>query len=167
MSFVSWKFNGTPCNHANDFWRDAQSIFAYLVTIFHRLCFVYIFSGCFRKSRPLGEPANCPNFSRYRLISGRCNNNRNSEWGSAGSTLRRFAPNAYSDGRGEPRGGRHPSSLPSPRWVSQKNHPDNDVPDARFTHMVMQFGQFLDHDITLTPKDGKVSNLFSKLFVAL
>ena len=41
------------------------------------------------------------------------------------------------------------------RWISQKNHPDNDVPDSRFTHMVMQFGQFLDHDITLTPKDGE------------
>lgn len=40
------------------------------------------------------------------------------------------------------------------RWISQKNHPDNDVPDTRFTHMVMQFGQFLDHDITLTPKNG-------------
>ena len=52
---------------------------------------------------------------------------------------------------------RHPSSLPNPRWISQRNHPDSDIPDYRFTHMVMQFGQFLDHDITLTPKDGKYS----------
>ena len=77
------------------------------------------------------------------------------EWGSAGQTYNRFLPNAYQDGTSEPRGGRHPSSLPNPRWVSQRNHPDSDIPDYRFTHMVMQFGQFLDHDITMTPKDGK------------
>ena len=69
--------------------------------------------------------------------------------------LCRFLPNRYDNGRDSPRGGLHPSSLPSSRWISQKNHPDNDVPDTRFTHMVMQFGQFLDHDLTLTPKDGK------------
>jgi len=55
----------------------------------------------------------------------------------------------------EPRGGRTVSRLPNPRYISQKNHPDSDNPDSRFTHMVMQFGQFLDHDLTLTPKDGK------------
>ena len=61
----------------------------------------------------------------------------------------------FTDKLSIPRGGRHPSTLPNPRWISQKNHPDSDNPDYRFTHMVMQFGQFLDHDITFTPKDGK------------
>ena len=59
------------------------------------------------------------------------------------------------DGRREPRGGNTARSLPNPRWMSQRNHPDEDLPDTRYTHVVMQFGQFLDHDITLTPKDGQ------------
>ena len=58
------------------------------------------------------------------------------------------------DGRQEPRGGRLDRRLPNPRAMSKKNHPDENKPDTRYTHMVMQFGQFLDHDLTLTPKDG-------------
>lgn len=99
----------------------------------------------------------CDYESRYRTISGRCNNLANPEWGSAGQTYRRLLANDYQDGKSVPRGGRHPSSLPNARWISQKNHPDSDNPDYRFTHMVMQFGQFLDHDLTLTPKDEETN----------
>ncbi|XP_040572196.1 salivary peroxidase/catechol oxidase [Lepeophtheirus salmonis] len=109
--------------------------------------------NCFIKSRPIDEPRRCDENARYRTISGRCNNIHNSEWGSTGSTFNRLIPDAYQDRRSIPRGGRHPSALPNPRWISQRNHPDNDKPDHRFTHMVMQFGQFLDHDLSLAPKD--------------
>jgi len=77
--------------------------------------------------------------------------------------MKRIIPPVYQDGRSVPRGGRHPSSLPNPRWISQKNHPDSDIPDPRYTHMVMQFGQFLDHDITLTPKDGMLCNFYDQV----
>ena len=58
----------------------------------------------------------------------------------------------FQDGRQEPRGGRLDRRLPNPRAMSKKNHPDENKPDTRYTHMVMQFGQFLDHDLTLTPE---------------
>ena len=64
------------------------------------------------------------------------------------------------DGIQEPRGGKLARVLPNPRWMSKRNHPEKDRPDRRYTHMVMQFGQFLDHDITLTPKDGNLITPF-------
>ena len=42
--------------------------------------------------------------------------------------------------------------LPNPRLVSANFHSDSDIPDSTVTHMVTQMGQFLDHDITLTPE---------------
>lgn len=99
----------------------------------------------------------CDSNDRYRSITGACNNLENPEWGTAGRELVRLLPANYEDGRDEPRGGLNSRSLPNPRWMSQKNHPDEDLPDSRYTHMVMQFGQFLDHDITLTPKDEQLN----------
>ena len=40
------------------------------------------------------------------------------------------------DGRQEPRGGRLDRRLPNPRAMSKKNHPDENKPDSRYTHMV-------------------------------
>ena len=64
----------------------------------------------------------------------------------------------YQDGIQEPRGGRISHRLPNPRSISKMNNKldtTDNLPDSRYTHMVMQFGQFLDHDITLSPKDGR------------
>lgn len=98
----------------------------------------------------------CQASERYRTLDGMCNNLKNPLWGVTGAPLVRLLPPDYGDGIGEPRGGFRAKNLPNPRWMSQRNHPDNDNPDTRFTHMVMQFGQFLDHDITITPKDERL-----------
>ncbi len=45
-----------------------------------------------------------------------------------------------------------PNNLPEPRKVSTAFHPSTSVPDTVHSLMVMQFSQFLDHDITRTPE---------------
>ena len=42
--------------------------------------------------------------------------------------------------------------LPSTRDVSRSFHDDRNIPDKKRSLLVMQFGQFLDHDLTLTPE---------------
>ena len=41
--------------------------------------------------------------------------------------------------------------MPSPRAVSNAIIADNDNPSNDYTLLVMQWGQFVDHDITFTP----------------
>ena len=43
------------------------------------------------------------------------------------------------------------SPLPSPRLVSVNIHNDVSAPHVRYSLMVMQYAQFLDHDVTHTP----------------
>lgn len=38
--------------------------------------------------------------------------------------------------------------LPSARLVTTGIHEDKDIPLASITHMLMQWGQFVDHDLT-------------------
>ena len=69
---------------------------------------------------------------------------------------RHLFENAYSDSKSLPRGGLSSSTLPSPRKISSVVHRGEEpVGDSTVTVMLMQFGQFLDHDITLTPEQGK------------
>ena len=45
------------------------------------------------------------------------------------------------------------STLPSPRYVSHTFHTSENISATSVTHMLTQWGQFLDHDITLTPEE--------------
>ncbi len=82
-----------------------------------------------------------------RSYDGSGSNAGNTAWGSANIDLLRIAPAAYSDGF-------TPISGPSARAVSNavSAHPVNEMPNNRgMTAMVYAWGQFLDHDMDLTP----------------
>lgn len=130
-----------------------NKIILLLFNLFYSSVYLQQLRNCFL---PPILTTKCNASERYRNLDGMCNNLKNPLWGIAGSPLVRLMKANYSDFTNEPRGFSGNTNLPNPRWISQKNHPDNDNPDARFTHMVMQFGQFLDHDITVTPHDERI-----------
>ena len=103
-----------------------------------------------------------------RRIDGRCNNLDNPRWGSACIEHERYIDPEYDDDLGKrPRGGwqslrkdikegRHGEEpqvkLPNARKISQTFHRNTTNEDTVLTHMVTQWGQFLDHDIVFTPE---------------
>jgi hypothetical protein len=54
-------------------------------------------------------------------------------------------------GVNSPRTASSSQELPSPRLVSTRFATEADVPSENLTLLVMQWGQFLDHDLTHTP----------------
>ena len=60
------------------------------------------------------------------------------------------------DGESLPRGGLTTSSLPSPREISLKVHQNFEQSTNQVSLMIMQFGQFLSHDISLTPEQARL-----------
>ncbi|XP_071451651.1 salivary peroxidase/catechol oxidase-like [Hetaerina americana] len=104
-------------------------------------------------------------FTKYRSSDGSCNNLRNGEWGSSNIALQRILPPKYGDGVNSPRVGDGFSSaeanrdggsdgLPGARVVSSQfagaSSPNADS-SQEHTLILMQWGQFLDHDLTHTP----------------
>ena len=84
----------------------------------------------------------------FRSIDGTGNNVRHSDWGRAGALLLRKSAVSYGDGVSTPAG----SSRPSARSVSNKvSAQSTSIPNrVSASSFVWQWGQFLDHDITLT-----------------
>ena len=110
-------------------------------------------SGC----EALRREADCQDVcfhSRFRSIDGSCNNHQHPLWGASLSPLRRLLPPQYENGFNSPIGS-DPSRLyggyakPNPRLVSTKLISSSAVePDPKLSNMVMQWGQWLDHDIS-------------------
>ncbi|XP_032355949.1 thyroid peroxidase [Etheostoma spectabile] len=107
---------------------------------------------------PPTHPAIClqSHLNKYRSISGLCNNRQNPLWGAANTPLVRWLPAEYEDGGREPKGwnrGRlhNGFQLPSPWEVSKKILRSSvKRPDGVYSHMLVDWGQYIDHDITFT-----------------
>ena len=89
---------------------------------------------------------------RYRTIDGMYNNPDNPGWGAAGENLQRVTSVGYVDGISAPSGG---VGRPNPRYVSNLLFAqDSPLKDPlNLSDYTWVFGQFIDHDIGLTP-DG-------------
>lgn len=91
--------------------------------------------------------------NKYRTIDGTCNNFENPLWGTSLSAFTRHLSSRYENGLNSPVGGSknityNGFKLPSARLVSTSLISTNVVEqDMEITHMVMQWGQFLDHDM--------------------
>lgn len=96
--------------------------------------------------------------SRFRTFDGSCNNLRNPSWGKTFICFRRILPPQYADGVSLPRVSSSGKFLPPPRDISLAIHRHKDRSAQGYTLMVMSFGQFIDHDITLTPISRTVDN---------
>ncbi|XP_020300662.1 peroxidase-like isoform X2 [Pseudomyrmex gracilis] len=100
----------------------------------------------------------CDRRSKYRSIDGTCNNIENPSWGSAMTAYTRVLFSQYFDGIQEPRHvGQTKQPLPSPRVVSAALSTANDQSDASRTLAVMEWSQFVAHDIAYTPVRKMVS----------
>jgi peroxidase len=83
-------------------------------------------------------------------IDGTGNNLRNIEWGSTNELLLRLAPSEYEDGISTPNG----SDRPSAREISNVlvDQGDEDIiSDRNLSAFIYVWGQFIDHDLGLTP----------------
>ena len=84
----------------------------------------------------------CVPTAKFRTFSGYCNNLKSSlSFGGRASRLKRLMSPEYDKRK-----------LPNARLVSSVVHATSKtILDTKHSLMLMQFGQFLDHDLTLTP----------------
>ena len=103
--------------------------------------------------RPERKPA-CNAASPFRTLDGTCNNLRKPLWASADYPQARMGKASYQDGISAPRTlsvtsrPSRPVALPSAREVSTALSKNRDAESPATTFMLVQFAQFIAHDIS-------------------
>lgn len=88
-----------------------------------------------------------------RTIDGSGNNVTNTAWGSVGVDLLRTAPVGYGDGISSLAGADRPSAREISNAVSDQGG-ENILNAQQLSAMAYAWGQFIDHDMDLTPTQG-------------
>ena len=111
------------------------------------------------KCTPPVVPASCSATSVFRTFDGTCNNLHKPIWGASDTKFIRILPALYfdADGLNDPIG--YPNQpnapdVPSAFEVSRDFIKDevaaaSSSSSSVLTHVIMQFGQFVDHDLDL------------------
>jgi hypothetical protein len=98
---------------------------------------------------------------KWRRANGECNNILYPSYGAVGTQMRRLVPSQYEDGISKPRGSMQKMNpnltpfdppIPSPRVVSRNIMTDMNIQDNDHTHMMVIWGQFLDHELDAIPE---------------
>ncbi|XP_008275496.1 thyroid peroxidase, partial [Stegastes partitus] len=108
------------------------------------------------------HPVSCQpsHLSKYRTITGVCNNRQNPRWGAANTALVRWLPAEYEDGEKEPKGWNRERlyngfQLPLPRTLSREIvRSACKSNDEAYSQLLVHWGQYIDHDITMTPQNS-------------
>ncbi|XP_063243494.1 peroxidase-like [Bacillus rossius redtenbacheri] len=87
---------------------------------------------------------------KYRRYDGLCTNLQHPTWGAKNTPFTRLIGPLFADGMNAPRISVTGNPLPPARVVSRTVHPDDGYHDHAGTVMVVAWGQFMDHDYTLT-----------------
>jgi len=111
------------------------------------------------------RPATCrsPRSIFFRTANGICNNQESLAFGAADTAVRRLIPPRYDDGVFRARGflqstasplfnGPFSPPNPSPRLVSTTIVRENNISNPQLSYILMQWGQFLDHDLSFLPE---------------
>ena len=108
--------------------------------------------------------SNCDPTYRYRTFSGNCNNLKRPETGASLTEMTRLVSAEYDDGKESPRQKSifRNIPLPNPRLVSARIHERLSSSDNQFSLMMMQWGQFIDHDFAHTPQYKGPNNTMLK-----